>query len=388
MKTNAMFIHQNPQINIISYACSKCYMKENKKTYNEKGAYIEKRIATGHESILEHGNFIIKLEIDKKDIEDLLLIYPCFKYLNTCIKQYKDYYILLIGGSPRAYKHIFRTYIGSNNIILNEIRKVMQEYTNLSLYEDFILDDIFSGDDNSDICEIDEQRNKITPIKLSEYVTILNIDNIVKIFNQLDGNFNINELLDMCTITMDFNNISRIISQQFTRHRNGITQESQRYVDYTNKRFNSPEIFNNTLEKNKIYNYNNKQFTLQELGDDMVNLYSELVNQGLRKEDARAFLPGNVTTSFVMTFTLRNLITFLKLRTHSSAQNEIRIIAESIEKWFIEYMKENINEDFDLYAYIEPNYKYEELYTPDIIPNIEEDYIPLEDRIFSENDYI
>jgi len=193
MKTNAMFIHQNPQINIISYACS-----------------------------------------------------------NTCIKQYKDYYILLIGGSPRAYKHIFRTYIGSNNIILNEIRKVMQEYTNLSLYEDFILDDIFSGDDNSDICEIDEQRNKITPIKLSEYVTILNIDNIVKIFNQLDGNFNINELLDMCTITMDFNNISRIISQQFTRHRNGITQESQRYVDYTNKRFNSPEIFNNTLEKNKI----------------------------------------------------------------------------------------------------------------------------------------
>ena len=47
----------NPYIDIISNACAECYKTDNKsKDYNARAEYISRRIATGHESILEHSN--------------------------------------------------------------------------------------------------------------------------------------------------------------------------------------------------------------------------------------------------------------------------------------------------------------------------------------------
>lgn len=385
---NSKFIACNPMVDIISYACSKCYKTREKSSYLEKENYIERRISSGHESILEHGNYITEYIVDKNFATDIIDIFPSFKYLNVKVKDYGLYYYILLAGSPRAYKHIFRTFVGANNQLLNLIRREMEITMNSSFLKDFIDDDIIKESHNSTLCESYQELKE--PVKLNEYATILNADNLSYIFHELDGRYSIDDLLDICTVTIDFTNISRVISQQFTRHRNGITQESQRYVDYSNQKFNSPEIFNIDLEKDKKYIINDKETTLDNLGQDIIKIYPQLLNQGLKKEDARAFLPNNVTTSFVMTFTYRNLISFLKLRTHKSAQNEIRFIARSIEEWFIYYVHETINESLDIYAYLEPGYKTSQ--DNDYIPNdanISEYVNPFDENgEYSEEDYI
>ena len=91
--------------------------------------------------------------------------------------------------------------------------------------------------------------------------------------------------------------------------------------------------------------------TLQELGQLIISIYPQLVEQGLLKEDARAFLPNNTESSLYMTFTLLGIIKFLELRTDSHAQKEIQLIANEI----IAPVKNLLGED--IYKYLEPKYR-------------------------------
>ena len=62
-----------------------------------------------------------------------------------------------------------------------------------------------------------------------------------------------------------------------------------------------------------------------EIGDKLMSIYPLLLSQGVKKEDARAFLPSNVNCGrLYMTFTISSLIKFLELRTDKHAQLEIR----------------------------------------------------------------
>ena len=142
--------------------------------------------------------------------------------------------------------------------------------------------------------------------------------------------------------------MSRIITQQLCRHRNAITQESQRYVDYSNSCFNPPYIFK-PGKYDPDYKYTIKfggssfKMTLDELGEYMTNIYGMLTsdkNHPLMKEDARAYLPGNTQCRKIyMTFTYASLIKFLELRESKAAQAEIRMYAQNIGSWFREYTK-------------------------------------------------
>jgi hypothetical protein len=125
--------------------------------------------------------------------------------------------------------------------------------------------------------------------------------------------------------------MSRIITQQVTRHRNGITQESQRYVNYTGAMFNSPAKFKDKYDPHKIYKTSVGNYTMESLGEVLTLVYGELVNQGVEKEDARGYLPGNTQCGkLYMTFTLRALMVFLHLRLDSHAQAEVRLSAEDL----------------------------------------------------------
>ena len=56
---------------------------------------------------------------------------------------------------------------------------------------------------------------------------------------------------------------------------------------------------------------------------------------GLKKEEARAFLPSNVNCGkLYMTFTVFSLLKFLELRTDPHAQYEIRQYAQTIKEKF------------------------------------------------------
>ena len=117
------------------------------------------------------------------------------------------------------------------------------------------------------------------------------------------------------------------------RHRNAITQESQRYVDYSNAAFADPTTFKpDKYDPDQVYEitFGGQTFhmTSNELGEAIIGTYECMRDQGMLKEDARSFLPGNVKCrKLYMTFTYRTFMKFLELRCHSAAQAEIRSFA-------------------------------------------------------------
>lgn len=64
------------------------------------------------------------------------------------------------------------------------------------------------------------------------------------------------------------------------------------------------------------------------------SVYSHLVERGVAKELARVVLPVSMYTQFYWTVNARSLMNFLSLRTHETAQLDIRRYALDVETYF------------------------------------------------------
>lgn len=71
--------------------------------------------------------------------------------------------------------------------------------------------------------------------------------------------------------------------------------------------------------------------TSEELGEEIIKLYPQLKQQGMINQDARAFLPMNVTTNAMYTFTFENILHFIKVRDSQYAQQEVQGLAKQLE---------------------------------------------------------
>ena len=60
-------------------------------------------------------------------------------------------------------------------------------------------------------------------------------------------------------------------------------------------------------------------------------LYKRLLEAGVAREQARGVLPFNIYTEFYWTASLQAIVNFIQLRTHETAQYEIRQYADVIE---------------------------------------------------------
>jgi len=60
-----------------------------------------------------------------------------------------------------------------------------------------------------------------------------------------------------------------------------------------------------------------------------LNLFHELVNKGVCREQARGVLPQTLYTEYYGTCNLNNLLKFVSLRLHDGAQYEIQKVAEA-----------------------------------------------------------
>lgn len=124
--------------------------------------------------------------------------------------------------------------------------------------------------------------------------------------------------LEHAAATFLISGISRPCSQQIERHRiASYTQESQRYVNAENAKFLMP---------NSILNSDGFEMYVDFL-EQSKRLYSCLVKNGVKKEDARFVLPQAVTTKMMMTINFRSLRNLLNLRLDVHAQWEIRRVA-------------------------------------------------------------
>ena len=203
---------------------------------------------------------------------------------------------------------------------LNEIKKPIYEEIKMNLassaesvfFEDFFEDGIMN---KNDFAFVDAE----TPEKniCGNYVDFMQgHKKFSEVFNQVHQyGFDEKEVMNVCTITVIFHDISRPISMQIIRHRNGISQESQRYVDYSTKSFIDPMQYTKDENKDKTYSVAlfgiNKSMKSKDLGNELMQVYKQLTRQGMLKQDARGFLPSNVCTKLMMTFTYSTFFHFL-----------------------------------------------------------------------------
>lgn len=361
-------IFYNDSVHIIFEACKSCYNITREMSYEEIKTYIGKRISAGHDSILEHSNIIIKVsDVGAEYKDDLLTLTtaqcnPC-KYLKVLtpnmavgIEEDEAKFDVIFQGSVRAFKHLMINWDWNrDNIFISHIRNCLYTCTIKEYWHgvseeymepDKFVDNIYVGDEDEDpenIVDITKPFTLPVPERLTNDLRIINMDPLESIFRViynkapsdtiLENWHEDEDLLEMGTITVDFMNMSRTATHQLVRHRNAITQESQRYVDYSKAGFTTPRV--DYLRDNELFsvcfNGETKLMSLEELGQEIIGLYSQLRNQGLKKEDARAFLPGNVQCKqLYMTFTYRSLFKFLELRCEKHAQEEIRTYALEI----------------------------------------------------------
>lgn len=373
-------VYENDHTRLVHDSCSICYNINKNRNFEQKVSYISDKIKLGHESITEHSNVITKFTLTKELYPELAEVLTKARYLNSKIVEKDNKIHLLLGGSIRGYKHIIRTMENSDNKVYALIHKSLYGLP-YCYFTDMIKDNIFeqrlfnnidskvSAEMNGE--EIVEQKRYNGIIIKKDKFDIVNMDNIseiLKVVNNHEEIFTINDILDMATISILFKGVSRTASHQLVRHRAGITQLSQRYVNMKDANFLSPEEFKpEKYDKDKIYDIkfpielsNGKEaiaelpLKLKEIGNLEISIYNQLVELGLLKEDARSFLPSNVETSLYMTFTFRNFIKFLELRTGKGAQAEIKQLANELKEVFEKEQKEILGED--LYKHILPSY--------------------------------
>lgn len=341
--------------------------------YYKRLEQITRVIGKGHESVLEHSNIVNLISVPVSMRKELLEITPVLKFLNVKLNEVEDTIFVLLGGSIRGYKHIFRESINLNNPVIDLIKDQIYISAEKEFYSDLIEANIMDETkflfqpkatlvEHPEDYSVDYVTDK-KDIYASSTFDILNIDDLLDMYEKVkEYGFTKDDLLDMCSISILFHDVSRIITQQMVRHRVGISQESQRYVDYSAASFVDPCKFKpEKYDLNKKYSVKvfgtSVELTSQELGEAIIEIYPQLLEQGLLKEDARGFLPLNVKTQLIMTFTFRQLFNFLNMRCGKGAQSENRFTAIALESYIKSFFSSIL--DKDIYDYLDPKYLLE-----------------------------
>ena len=370
-------VYANDFVNTIYPACAACYSIKKEKTYEEKIDYIGRRVKAKHTSILEHSNIIMQVYVPMTEDSDILYdilkankkakyaltditcthhqnllemlseFRDCCKYLSidSRVVNKEGYPVLLmtIGGSIRGYRYIYESIKNRTNSLFLAVQHVLSLIIPKEFFIDFINDGLMEPYETLDFDSVKELQNCVMKNKdtssNNKYIDIIRMDNLKQIA-ELSG-LPITDCFDFVTISTDFKNMSRVITQQLTRHRNAITQESQRYVNYKDHGFNSPSEFKKKYDETTVYHTEIGDYNLQELGNKLMSIYNSLIEQGVEKEDARGYLPqNNQSGNTFITFTLRSLLCFLGLRIDPHAQAEIREYATILAILTEQYAKD------------------------------------------------
>ena len=137
------------------------------------------------------------------------------------------------------------------------------------------------------------------------------------------------EFLRHSYFTFLVDGISRACSHQLVRHRvASYSQQSQRYVSMKSFSFVKPP----SVDGKKVVVEGVGEFSYEELMGFIGKFYKGFVEAGVPKEDARFVLPNGCSTRIVFTMNGEELVHFLRLRTCSRAQWEIRELAVKVLK--------------------------------------------------------
>ena len=136
-------------------------------------------------------------------------------------------------------------------------------------------------------------------------------------------------VLRFAFVVIKVSDISVACQNQFVRSKHlDFLVESKRYVNASTRGFVMPALDERT------------ELEVSRHVDRTMALYDELINSGVKKEDARSILPANIMTSLHAAGNLQAWSDFIKLRNTKHAQKEIREVAIEIKRQLAELYPE------------------------------------------------
>lgn len=123
--------------------------------------------------------------------------------------------------------------------------------------------------------------------------------------------------------------ISRVCLAQLTRSKHlDYLVRSSRYCDESNAEFIRPESFEKLPEE--------MQDMIILMERELIELYQDLRQSGMPKQDARYWLPQAQETELYVAGNYQAWVDFIKLRNTKHAQSEVRAVAAEIQKQLAE----------------------------------------------------
>lgn len=172
--------------------------------------------------------------------------------------------------------------------------------------------------------------NAGSPIDMFDEVGDISRDKKLKLINGCIKSGH-SSVLEHSQFTFAIEGVSRALTHQLVRHRHcSFSQQSQRYV-------NLEGTFDYVTPKT-LQDEGDLQGYFAECMQQAYESYTELINKGVKPEDARAVLPNACCTNMVVTLNLRSLIHLCNERLCTRAQLEIRQLVQLMVK---EVLKEN-----------------------------------------------
>ena len=127
-------------------------------------------------------------------------------------------------------------------------------------------------------------------------------------------------VLEFASATFLVEGMSRAAANQLTRHRlASFVQESQRFVNVRDRGLVRPPSFTDAQWEKAA-----------SLHRTALELYEELIEEGVPKEDARYVLPIGTETRLVVSANFREWRHIIRLRGSPAAQWEIRLFAKKV----------------------------------------------------------
>lgn len=258
---------------VIELAGRTCYKSEDKITEDSAKNFVDRMIKSGHGAMLEHGT--VYLTIPNKNISRSLFIYNC---------------------EINPYSKVFKT--DDNIYITTNYRVIIENDWNESL------------------------KYITAPSKFHERRTIAKF---------------------IC---------DRGVSHEFVRHRVfSFAQESTRYCNYTKDKFGNELTFiipcwiKDLEEGNyrdprqyfhtKHYNTSNYASGLWFYNClDIESLYTDLLEEGWKPQEARSILPNSLKTELIMTGFNSDWQNFFKLRCAPNAHPQAKELADMLKDKF------------------------------------------------------
>jgi thymidylate synthase (FAD) len=275
------------------------YKSENAITETSYKTFIDRMLQSGHESVLEHGNYVFELRIE--DYQETIKLYNSLPF-----EIYKEE-----GYSGRLRFSLYNKPIVSGNIRgwRDFIRVCMSELETVPVWVNA------QFGDNPAFADL----GLLVPFSAYRYKALSRED-----LTSAEAEIHWTETVHIIC--------SRAISHELVRHRAlSPTQESQRYCNYSKGKFGGEITFIEPLwVKDSVKDVLWRKSMQYAEGD-----YLHLVNShNMQPQEAREVLPNSTKTELVMTGTLGEWKHFFFLRCADDAHPEARRIAIPLREEF------------------------------------------------------